>query len=188
MPAKKTELATVDDMIKDGRLLRGDDERLVVQRIPVALVKSGVDIVAIDSLAALVPHEETEEDAEKKFIALQARLIGKMLRLLLSAKHNSAIVCTNQLRESIGGPVPQDIMPGGKAQGFFASLIVRTIRAGWIKEDGRNIGFDMKIICRKSKVGQPYKECTLPFLFRGKIDEICLNLDRAIENGLIKQR
>src|SRR3990172_8325978 len=180
MPAKKTEAVSVDDMIKDGRLMRGDDERLVVQRIPigitevdeiinggiprhritiitgeyssgktllvqllmknalerglqvayidteqtydpiwwtqlglpsekllvsqpvigeeavdiaVALVKSGVDIVAIDSLAALVPHEETEEDAEKKFIGLQARLIRKMLRLLLSSKHNSAVVC-----------------------------------------------------------------------------------------------
>lgn len=273
--AKGKELATVDDMLKDGRLMRGDDERLVVQRIPVgvpdldeilnggiprhrvtiitgpyssgksfllqllmknsidnglqvayidteqtydpewwaqvglpldkliisqpvigedavdiavALVKAGVDIVAIDSLAALVPHEETEENAEKKFIALQARLIGKMLRLLLSTKHNSAIVCTNQLRDSIGGPFPVDVMPGGQAQGFFASLILRTIRDDWIKEAGKNIGFNMKIICRKSKVGQPFKECRLPFLYRGIIDKISLLIDRGIEADLIKQR
>src|SRR3972149_442348 len=277
MPRKKNavEPATLDEMLNDGRLMRGDDQRLIVQRIPigiadldeilnggiprhritiitgpyssgksfvlqlliknaieqglqvayidteqtydpvwwgqvglpldkllvsqpvigeeavdiaVALVKANVDVVAIDSLAALVPHEETEEEAEKKFIGLQARLIGKMLRLLLSAKHNSAVVCTNQLRESIGGPIPTDVMPGGRAQGFFASLILRTQREGWIESNGKREGFDMKIICRKSKVGQPFKECVLPFLFRGKIDEISLNLDRAIENGLIKQR
>lgn len=273
---KKTDtFATIDEMLENGQLMRGDDERLVIQRIPIgipdldeilnggiprhritilvgnyssgksflaqllmknaiekglqvayidteqtydpqwwaqvglpldkilvsqpiigedavdtaiAVVKSGIDIVVIDSLAALVPHEETEEDAAKKFIGLQARLIGKLLRLLLSAKHNSAIVCTNQLRESIGGPVPFDVMPGGRAQGFFSSLILRTQRTGWIEDKGERIGFNMQIVCRKSKVGQPFKECTLPFLFRGKIDELSLLLDRGIEADVIKQK
>ncbi len=146
-----------------------------------------VDIDVIDSLAALIPHEEAEEGAGTKLVGLQARLIGKMMRKLLSAKHNSAIVCTNQLRDSIGGPFPTDIMPGGQAIGFFSSLILRTQRSAWIEDKGKRVGFDMKIICRKSKVGEPFKECTLPFLFRGKIDEISMLIDRAIEIDLIKQ-
>src|SRR3990167_7097153 len=83
--------------------------------VAIGLVKANVDVVAIDSLAALVP----QEGAEKKFIALQARLISNLMRMLLSTKHNSAIVCTNQLRDAIGGPTPFDVMPGGAAQGFF---------------------------------------------------------------------
>lgn len=275
MPKKKSDTATIDEMLENGQLMKGDDERLVVQRIPIgiddldeilnggiprhritiitgpyssgksfltqlmmknaiekglkvayidteqtydpdwwaqvglplqellvsqpiigedavdiaiALVKSGIDILVIDSLAALVPHEETEEEAAKKFIGLQARLIGKLMRLLLSAKHNSAIVCTNQLRDSIGGPYPTDVMPGGQALGFFSSLILRTQRSDWIEEKGERKGFQMKVICRKSKVGQPFKECVLPFLFRGKIDEISMILDRAIEADIIKQK
>ena len=157
--------------------------------VAIALVEAGIDIIVIDSLAALVPHEEAEAKAETKFVALQARLISKLIRMLLSTKHNSAIVCTNQLRDNIGGgPFPTDVMPGGQALGFFSSLIIRTQRSDWIKEDDVRIGFQMKIICRKSKVGKPFGECTMPFLFRGKIDELTMLLDRAIEGGFIQQR
>lgn len=156
--------------------------------VALAMVEAGIDIVVIDSLAALVPHEEAEAEATTKFVALQARLISKMLRLLLSTKHESAIVCANQLRDSIGGPFPTDIMPGGQALGFFSSLILRTQRSDWIEEEGKRVGFQMKIICRKSKVGQPFGECMLPFMFRGEIDELSMYIDRAIEAGLITQR
>ncbi len=156
--------------------------------LTVALIEANTDIVVIDSLAALIPHEEAEEGAEQKFIGLQARLIGKMMRMVLSTKHNSAIVCTNQLRDSIGGPFPTDVMPGGKAIGFFSSLILRTQRRDWIEENGKKIGFDMGVICRKSKVGRPLGECELPFLFRGKIDELSMLLDQAMEANLITQK
>lgn len=156
--------------------------------IAVALTEAEIDIIVIDSLAALIPHEEAEEEAGKRFIGLQARLIGRMFRMLLSAKHNSAIVCTNQLRDSIGGPFPTDTMPGGQAIGFFSSLILRTQRIDWIEEKEIRIGFQMRVVCRKSKVGQPFKECVLPFLFRGKIDELSMLLDRALEQDLITQK
>ena len=272
----KKEMAAIDEMLSNGKLMRGDDPRLVVQRIPfdipdldgilnggiprhrisivtgqyssgksliiqlfmknalkqglqvayidteqtydpvwwgqvglpidqlfvsqpiigedainvaVALVKANVDVVAIDSLAALIPHEEAEEKAEKKFVALQARLISKLMRLLLSTKHNSAVICTNQLRDSIGtGPYPQDVMPGGQAQGFFMSVLLRCIRTDWIKDGETKLGFNIKVICRKSKVGVPFGECVLPFLFRGEIDLISLLIDRAIESGIIDQK
>lgn len=154
----------------------------------IGLVRAEVDVVVVDSLAAIIPHEEAEEGAGKKQIGLQARLLGKMMRLLLSTKHNSAIVCTNQLRDSIGGPYPTDTMPGGRAVQFHASIILRTYRSGWIEEKEIRKGFHMKVVCLKNKVAEAYKECTLPFLFRGKIDELSMILDRALEAGLITQK
>ena len=167
--------------------------------IAVALARAGVDVIAIDSLAALVPHEEfetTEQTAEgkegtgsrKKFIGLQARLISKLMRLLLAVKHNSAIVCVNQLRDAIGGPTPFEVMPGGMAQGFLMSLLIRTQRTGWIEENGKRVGFNIRMVCRKSKVGTPFGECELPFLFRGEFDVLSLLIDRGIESGLIEQK
>src|SRR3990167_2385 len=167
--------------------------------IAVALARAGVDVIAIDSLAALVPHEEfetTEQSPEgkegsgsrKKFIGLQARLVSKLMRLLLAVKHNSAIVCVNQLRDAIGGPTPFEVMPGGMAQGFLMSLLVRTQRTGWIEENGKRVGFNIRMVCRKSKVGTPFGECELPFLFRGEFDVLSLLIDRGIESGLIEQK
>ncbi len=155
--------------------------------LAVGLASAGVDIIAIDSLAALVPMEEAEAAAEKKFIALQARLINKLMKQLLTTKHNSVILCTNQLREQIGyGPV--DPMPGGRGQNFFTSLLLRTKREGWIEENKKRVGFNIRIVCRKNKVGKPFGECVLPFMFRGEIDMLSLLLDRAIEAGVITMK
>lgn len=154
-----------------------------------ALAKADIDVICIDSLAALIPMEEADSDSSmlQKQMALQARLISKMIRMLLAIDHRSAVIFTNQLRDTIGGPAPVDTMPGGRAQQFFASLILRTIRDQWIEEEGRKVGFHLKVIVRKNKVGEPYKECMLPFRFRGEIDMTALLLDRAINNGLVKQ-
>ena len=151
-------------------------------------MESGIDVLVIDSLAALVPHEETEETADKKFVGLQARLIGKLMRVMLATKHNSAVICTNQLRDDIGSPYNQLQMPGGHAPRFFSSIIMRTIRDGWIEDKGKRIGFDMKVRCEKSKVGEPFRECVLPFMFRGEIDELGMLIDRGIDNNLIVQK
>ena len=94
-------------------------------------------------LAALVPAAEAEAEAGKQFIALQARLINKMMKQLLSTKHNSVIICTNQLREQIGYG-PADPMPGGRGQNFFTSLLLRTKREGWIEEHQKRVGFNIK--------------------------------------------
>lgn len=152
------------------------------------MAHAGVDVIAVDSLAALIPTEEAEqEDSKQKFIGLQARLINKLLRRLLSFDHNSAMVFTNQLRDSMG-PFPFDNMPGGQGQWFFASVILRTRRDKWMEEKGKKVGFHMKIICRKSKVGKPLGECVLPFKFRGEIDMLSLTVDRAIEAGIVTQK
>jgi recombination protein RecA len=157
--------------------------------VTVALAKANVDVVAIDSLAALIPKEEADDDAtaEKKNVASQARLISKMMRMLVTVDTNSCLVMTNQVRDTIGGPAPGVQMPGGKALKHFSSIIVRLRREDWIKEKEVRVGFQLIAQAAKSKVAQPFGECRLPFRFRGVIDLISLLVDRGLEAGLIEQ-
>ncbi len=153
-----------------------------------ALIKGGVDIIALDSLAGLVPAVEQEAEEKQQFIGGQARLINSLFRKILTVEHRSAIVFTNQLRDNIGGGVyAPDKLPGGRGQQFFAHLMLRTRRDGWIDEKGEHVGYNIRIICQKSKVGTPFGECKLPFLFRGELDFLSLLVDRAIDGGLVKQ-
>ena len=152
--------------------------------ITYALAMSGFDIIAVDSLAGLIPTEEIEKGADQQFIGIHARLVNRFMRKMLSGGHNAAIVCTNQLRDAMG-PF-EDALPGGRGQRFWAGLLMRIQREGWIYDGDDRIGFNMRVVCRKSKVGTPFKECLL-FSFRGEIDVLSLLLDRAIEAGLVKQ-
>src|SRR3990167_5396849 len=108
------------------------------------LAESGFDVVAIDSIAGLVPEDMVEEGAEKNFVALQARLVTRLMQKALTVPHNAAIVCTNQLRSHLG-PGPIDTMPGGWAQSFFSHVLLRIYRESWIEEKGAKVGFNMKI-------------------------------------------
>lgn len=153
-----------------------------------ALAREGFDIVAIDSLAGLVPMAEVEENAAKQFIAGQAKLIQRLLHKILATNKGTAVICTNQLRSSIG-PGPIDHMPGGWAQKYFGHLLLRIYRESWIEEKGGvRVGFNMKVVCRKSKVGRGYRECLLPFHFRGEIDILAMLVDRALEANIIEQK
>lgn len=152
-----------------------------------SLAVEGIDVIAVDSLAALVPMEILERKAEEKLIGAQARLINNLMQKMLALNPSSALVCTNQLRSTLG-PGPIDTMPGGKGQMFFTSLILRVHREGWLEDGkGNRIGFNMRVVVRKSKVGTPWKECTLPFHFRGEIDLLSLLVERALEASIIKQ-
>ena len=157
--------------------------------IMVALAKANVDVIAMDSMAALIPKEEADDDAtaEKKQVASQARLIGKMMRMLVSVDTTSCMIMTNQVRDVIGGPVPGISMPGGRAPKHYSSIILRLRREDWIKDKGERVGFNLRAQAMKNKVGTPFGECLLPFRFRGVIDTIALLIDQALEAGLIEQ-
>ena len=154
--------------------------------VAVKLAAEGFDVVAIDSLAGLISKEVMEESAAKNFIATQAKLVTRLMQKLIATDHKAAIVCTNQLRSSIG-PGPIDLMPGGWAQKYFGHLLLRIFRESWIEENKEKVGFNMKVIVRKSKVGRGHRECILPFRFRGEIDVLSMLLDRALEAGLAEQ-
>ncbi len=154
--------------------------------LTVQLAAEGFDVVALDSLAGLVSEEVMEESAAKNFIASQAKLVTRLMHKLITTDHKAAIVCTNQLRSSIG-PGPIDLMPGGWAQKYFGHLLLRTFRESWIEENNQKVGFNMKVMVRKSKVGRGHRECILPFRFRGEIDVLSMLFDRALEAGLAEQ-
>jgi recombination protein RecA len=158
--------------------------------VMVALARANVDVIALDSMAALIPSEELgdEASAENKNIASQSRLIAKMMRMLIGLETNSVMVMANQVREIIGGPMPGVTMPGGKAPKHFSSIILRVRREQWIKEQERRVGFHIRCQVQKNKVAQPWGECLLPFRFRGEIDMVALLVDRAIEAGIIEQK
>ena len=121
-------------------------------------------------------------------MAWQARFVNTSLpRILPNLKHGSAFVAINQVRSSIG-PVALDNMPGGLAQAFFAHFLLQVRRSGWIKEGTTNVGFDMEVRLRKSKVGgENWSSATVPFRVQGGIDVTESYIRDGIEKKLITQ-
>lgn len=159
------------------------------------LVEMGVDLVVVDSLAAMVPAAEAEEAMSHATVGLQARLISQGLRKLFAANKDSAILMTNQVRPDISGARwgSPETVPGGKAQEYWAWLTFKTRRRGWIMDrqeakDQKRIGFNMVFEITKSKQCAPYQNVEVPFLFTGKLDVLQTVVDLAIERGVIEQK
>ena len=156
------------------------------------LMRAGVDVIVLDSIAGLVPSDV--QDNEKGFefspMAWQARFVNSSLpRLLPNLKSGSAFIAINQVRSSIG-PVALDSMPGGLAQGFFAHILLQVRRSGWIEEGkGNKVGFDMEVRLRKSKVGgENWSNAIVPFRVDGGIDVLESYIREAIQQKLINQK
>ena len=162
----------------------GEDALEVVRQ----LMQSGIDVIVLDSIAGLVPTTVVEEEFSYNPMAWQARFINSALpKLLPNLHHGSAFVAINQVRSSLG-PVSIDNMPGGLAQTFFAHFLLQVRRSGWIKDGTTNVGFDMEVRLRKSKVGgENWKSATVPFRVDGGIDIMESFIREGIERGLIKQ-
>ena len=135
------------------------------------LMQAGVDVIVLDSIAGLVPTTVAEEEFSYNPMAWQARFVNSALpKLLPNLQHGSALVAINQVRASMG-PVALDNMPGGMAQAFFAHFLLQVRRTGWIKEGNNNVGFDMEVRLRKTKVGgENWQSATVPFRVEGGID------------------
>jgi len=152
------------------------------------LMKASVDVIVLDSVAGLVPTAVHDEDFSYSPIAWQARFVNSSLpKLLPNLKHGSAFIAINQVRSSMG-PVALDNMPGGLGQAFFAHFLLQVRRHGWIKEGNDNVGFDMEIRLRKSKVGgENWKSATVPFRVEGGIDILESFIREGLDKKLIKQ-
>ena len=156
-----------------------------------ALMVAGVDVIVLDSIAGLVPATVTEEDFGYNPIAWQARFVNSAWpKLMPNLKHGSAFVAINQVRSSMG-PVALEAMPGGIGQTFYAHSILQVRRKGWIKDDknkDQNVGFDMEVRLRKTKVGgESWKSAVVPFRVEGGIDIIESYIREALDQGLIER-
>ncbi|MBE0415195.1 MAG: recombinase RecA [Dehalococcoidia bacterium] len=156
-----------------------------------ALVRSGaIDVVVIDSVAALVPRAELEGEMGDAHVGLQARLMSQALRKLTAAIHKShtAVIFINQLREKVGvffgNP---EVTPGGRALKFYSSVRIDLRRLETIKKGDESVGSRVKAKVVKNKVAPPFKSAEFDIMFDRGISKVGSLIDLGVEIGLVKK-
>jgi recombination protein RecA len=153
------------------------------------LVRSGaVDVVVIDSVAALVPKAEIEGDMGDSHVGLQARLMSQALRKLTGsiARSKTSVVFINQLREKIGVMFGNpETTTGGKALKFYASVRLDIRRIGPVKDKEDVVGSHVRVKVVKNKVAAPFKQAEFDIMYAEGISHASLVLDIAAESGII---
>ena len=158
-----------------------------------ALVRSNsIDVIVVDSVAALVTKQELEGEIGDSTVGAQARLMSAALRKLTSFISKARTVCvfTNQIREKIGVMFGNpETTPGGRALKFYASVRVDIRRIGQIKaSDGSVAGNRTKIKVVKNKVAPPFTECEFDIMYNEGISSVASLLDLAMEYDIIQKR
>lgn len=156
------------------------------------LIRSGaVDIIVIDSVAALVPKAELEGDMGAVHMGLQARLMSQALRKLTPVVHksNTVLIFINQIRQNIGAMpfAPKETTTGGKALKFYASLRLDMRKVASLKKGDTHIGNRVAIKVVKNKVAPPFKRIEVDLIFGYGISAELDLLDAAIQFDVIKK-
>ncbi|WP_022854234.1 recombinase RecA [Thermodesulfatator atlanticus] len=151
----------------------------------------GVDIIVVDSVAALVPQAEIEGAMDETQVGLQARLMSKAMRKLTAAiaKTGTAVVFINQIRMKIGmgGYGNPETTPGGNALKFYASLRLDIRRIGTIKDGTEPIGNKVRVKVVKNKMAPPFKEAEFDIYYGEGISRYTELLDLGVKMGIIEK-
>ena len=155
------------------------------------LVRSGaVDVIVIDSVAALVPKAEIEGEMGESHMGLQARLMSQALRKLTGAiaRSKTCVIFINQLREKIGVMFGNpETTTGGKALKFYASVRLDIRRIGPVKEKEDVIGSHVRVKVVKNKVAPPFKQAEFDIMYAEGISHTSLLVDIGSETGIIEK-
>ncbi len=157
------------------------------------LIRSGaIDVVVVDSVAALVSRQELDGQMGDTTVGLQARMMSQAMRRLTAAisKTNCICVFTNQIREKIGVMFGNpETTPGGRALKFFASVRIDIRRIGQIKDpSGKVIGNRTKIKVVKNKVAPPFTECEFDIMYNEGISMTGSLIDLGIEHKILEKK
>ena len=155
------------------------------------LARSGaVDVIVIDSVAALVPKAEIEGEMGDSFVGLHARLMSQALRKLtaVTARTKTMLIFINQIREKIGVMFGSpETTTGGRALKFYSSVRIDIRRIGQIKDGEEPIGARTKATVVKNKVAPPFRKTEFDILFREGINRLGELLDLGVETGVLKR-
>jgi recombination protein RecA len=155
------------------------------------LVRSGaVDVVVVDSVAALVPRAEIEGEMGDSHVGLQARLMSQALRKLtgVMSKSRTMVVFINQIREKIGVLYGNpETTPGGRALKFYASVRLEVRRKGDVKVAGEKVGNRTRVKVTKNKVAPPFKEAEIEIVFGRGIDKLGDLVGIAADVGVVQK-
>ena len=175
------------------------DELLVSQpdtgeqalEITETLIRSGgIDVVVVDSVAALVPRAEIEGEMGDSFVGLQARLMSQAMRKLTGsiARSNGLVIFINQIREKIGVMFGSpETTTGGRALKFYASVRLDIRRQDAIKQGTESIGVRTKVKVVKNKLAPPFREAEFDVIYGEGVSKSGTVLDAAVEQSLVEK-
>ncbi|QID33501.1 recombinase RecA [Pampinifervens florentissimum] len=154
------------------------------------IASNAVDVIVVDSVAALVPKDELEGEIGEAHVGKQARLMSQALRKLKGMAHkaNTAIIFINQLREKIGVMFGNpETTPGGRSLKFFADMRLDVRRIGDVKDSGEKTGSRVRVKVVKNKLAPPFQEAEFDVLYGEGICKLCDLIDIASELKVINK-